>query len=375
MTLKAYSLSPVDSWFFRDGRPFNQGEKAQMDVQSIFPPFATTVVGAIRAALARSLGWKGRGNWPAEIKAKLGDGQNLKPLTFQGPYLIRRMKGSIEPLYPAPLNILGKAPSDEEKSWTFSNLSPIKKGINCDLGENVRLPAAKNAAGKKSLYGFFLTQEDMVRALHGDDQQKIKPIPGKSLWELEYSVGIERDYLKRTAKEGAIYSARKVRLCREIALAMHVSGLDTEMELPATLLLGGESRMAYSEPLARPIDLIGAPALEPSGGIIRFTVTHITPAYFDGGLPGPGEKFSGIPGAKVISACLERPLRIGGWNSATSQKGPIPLKPFIPPGSTWFCEAEAGYVEKIRRLNGCHIAACTDFGFGQILIGSWKEDA
>ncbi len=390
MSLKAYSLSPVDSWFFRDGRPFNQGEKAQTDVQSMFPPFATTIVGAIRASLARSLGWNGHGDWPAEIKARLGDGQNLKPLKFQGPYLIWETDGRIEPLFPVPLNILGKEPSSDEDSWTFARLTP-GKGISCDLGKDVRLPAAKNATGMKSLYGFFLSLEDLRNVLHGAELQQVNPVCGKKplalpqgcdmkpnsrevLWDLEYSVGIERNYVTRTAKEGAIYSAQRVRLCRGVALAIHVDGLSDDMDLPANMTLGGESRMAYAEPLDKPIDLTETPELQSSEGKIRFTVTHITPAYFEGGLPGPGEELLGIPGAKVVSASLERPLRIGGWDSVPARKGPMPLKPFIPPGSTWFCEAEAELAEKIRDLNGCHIGGYADFGFGQILIGLWTKE-
>ena len=395
MALKAYCLSPVDSWFFRDGRPFNQGEKAQIDVQSMFPPFATTIVGAIRAALAKSMGWNGYGDWSADIKAKLGDGQNLKPLKFQGPYLIRRTNGIIEPLFPAPLNIVGTEPTGSKANWTFACLNP-GRGIDCDLGKGVKLPIAKNATGMKSLNGFFLTQEDMRRTLLGNELQMIKPIRGKMissvpqgcetksnqvdmLWDLEYAVGIERSYLTRTAEEGAIYSAQRVRLCRGVALAMNVDGLSEDLKLPATLMLGGESRMAYAEPLDKPIGMPKAPPLQPSGGIIRFTVTHLTPTYFESGLPGAGEEIQGIPGAKVISACMERPVRIGGWDSSLDRsgdrKGPIPLKPFIPPGSTWFCEAEAGVAEMIRKLNGCHVGEYTDFGFGQVLIGSWKEDA
>ncbi len=395
MALKAYCLRPVDSWFFRDGRPFNQGEKALIDVQSMFPPFATTIVGAIRAALAKSMGWNGHGDWSADIKAKLGDGPNLKPLKFQGPYLIRRTDGMIEPLFPAPLNIVGKEPKCNEVNWTFARLNP-GRGIDCDLGKGARLPASKNATGMKSLNGFFFTQKDMKRILHGDELQLIKPIRGKmiswvpqgcetkrkqveTLWDLEYAVGIERNYLTRTAEDGAIYSAQRVRLCRGVALAMNVDGLSEELKLPDTLTLGGESRMAYAEPLEKPIRIPEAPPLQPSGEIIQFTVTHLTPTYFESGLPGPGEEIQGIPGAKVISACLERPVRIGGWDSSLDRKGdrkgPIPLKPFIPPGSTWFCEAEAGVAEMIRKLNGCHVGGYTDFGFGQVLIGSWKEDA
>ena len=391
MCMVAYSLSPVDSWFFRDGRPFNQGEKNQTDVESMFPPFATTIVGAIRASLARSKGWNGHGDWPSEIKDKLGDGEHLKPLKFQGPYLIRKINGIIEPLFPAPLNIIGKEPSFDEVNWTFSYLNP-GNGIDCDLGNEVKLPAATNGTGMKRLNGFFFNKDDMQTILQGNELQHINPIRGKRvsrfvqdydtapspiniLWDLEYTVGIERNYQKRTAKEGAIYSSQKVRLCQNVALAMNASGLTEDLELPATLTFGGESRIAYAEKLENPIGIPEAPPLQSSGGVTRFTVTHLTPAYFERGLAGPGEEFYGIHGTKVISACLERPVRIGGWNSIPARKGPIPLKPFIPPGSVWFCESEKEVAEKVRDLNGCHIGGYTDFGFGQILIGLWKEGA
>ena len=58
-------LQPVDTWFFRDSTPFTMGKAPQENVGSVFPPHPATVVGAIRAALARSRGWDGRGRWGA----------------------------------------------------------------------------------------------------------------------------------------------------------------------------------------------------------------------------------------------------------------------------------------------------------------------
>ena len=84
-----YKLTPVGSWFFRDGRPYNQGESTLADIKSLFPPFAVTAVGAMRASFARSMGWNGKGDWPSDIKEKLGDRQKLAPLSFRGPYLVR----------------------------------------------------------------------------------------------------------------------------------------------------------------------------------------------------------------------------------------------------------------------------------------------
>ena len=67
MSTRTILLTPIDAWFFRDGRPYNQGESGQTDVRSLFPPFAPTVVGTLRAALAVGQGWNGRESWANEL--------------------------------------------------------------------------------------------------------------------------------------------------------------------------------------------------------------------------------------------------------------------------------------------------------------------
>ena len=41
-------LQPLDTLFFRDGKPFNKGEENWAD--AIFPPFPATIYGALRTA-------------------------------------------------------------------------------------------------------------------------------------------------------------------------------------------------------------------------------------------------------------------------------------------------------------------------------------
>ena len=53
MTFKAYKLTPVDTWFFRDGRPYNRGESNLADIKSLFPPFAMK---AVNPFLLRKMG-------------------------------------------------------------------------------------------------------------------------------------------------------------------------------------------------------------------------------------------------------------------------------------------------------------------------------
>jgi len=372
MTQLAIKLTPVDSWFFRDGRPFNIGEASQTDLKSLFPPFSTTVVGAVRASLARGLGWNGRNDWDSRIKANLGNRQNLGPLRFKGPYLIRVNDGKEEILFPTPSHLLGKPPKRGGGQWTqITRLCPGDE-ICCDMGNGtkVRLPAADNASSLKSLCGSFLTTTDMKKILEDGDLKEIDPISSKKLWDFEYVIGIQRNFETRTAEEGALYSTYRVRLKPGVGLAVQVDGLENGLKLKTPLPMGGESRMAYSDPLNGEINLPEAPALKCSEqGNIRFTVILRTPAHFEGKWPGPGDELPGVPGSKVVSACLEHPMRIGGWNSLS--KEPLPLKPFLPAGSIWFCEAEKSLEKSIRMLNCHHIGNLCEQGFGEMVIGNW----
>ena len=114
-------LEPVDTWFFRDGTPFTKGDSPQENVGSLFPPPPATVVGALRAALARSRGWGGRGSWPPEICEILGDGpDDLGQLRFDGPFLLReKVPASGEPPgaeRPVPLFRGSPAPAGFDRS-------------------------------------------------------------------------------------------------------------------------------------------------------------------------------------------------------------------------------------------------------------------
>jgi len=210
----------------------------------------------------------------------------------------------------------------------------------------------------------------MKKILEDGDLKEIDPISSKKLWDFEYVIGIQRNFETRTAEEGALYSTYRVRLKPGVGLAVQVDGLENGLKLKTPLPMGGESKMAYSDPLNGEINLPEAPALKCSEqGNIRITVILRTPANCEGKGPGPGDELPGVPRSKVVSACLEHPMRIGGWNSLS--KEPLPLKPFLPAGSIWFCEAEKSLEKSIRMLNCHHIGNLCEQGFGEMVIGNW----
>lgn len=117
MTARHFLISPSDTLFLRDGRPFNQDDEGLAEARSIFPPYPDTLVGAFRAAAARRAGWRDDGNWKGRsgpdgqaFEAVLGDGlDTLGALSFGPPVLLRRWRDGYERLFPPPLSLLRRA--------------------------------------------------------------------------------------------------------------------------------------------------------------------------------------------------------------------------------------------------------------------------
>lgn len=376
--MQAYQLEPLDTLFFRDGRPFNLGETGQMEVEAHFPPAPTTVVGAMRAALARGQGWQS-GDWPAEIKQTLGDGSDLAGLHFQGPYVMRDAR----PLFPAPLLLMGKKQRaesgdqgnefDNRPVWNrLTRLAPSRIALETDRGA-MRLPQVVGGTdGLEVLEDAYLTVDGMKRVLEGGvPDEETHVIPREALWATEARVGIWRDRQTRTTPEDALYLTRHVRLRRDVSLGVHVEGVPTHWAPLTPAPLGGESRTVWIEASESEMALPPAPSLDATGGTLRYTVTLITPgAPRDASWRETGQPLFGLPG-EIVSACVGKPHMIGGWDSLN--RSPRPLKPHLPPGSTWFLEADAGDREAILQRHGQHIGHHQAWGYGQILIGTWQE--
>lgn len=396
MTTAWYHFEAADVLFFRDGRPFNQGDPAQMAIRSLFPPHPTTAVGALRAALARGLGWGGAGPWGKDITGKyitetLGNGPDLKQagLQFRGPYLVHGLAG---PLFPAPA-ILVREVSGERR---LRRLGPGAARM-CDLrdDEHVRLAAPVDAKGKvKPVGGAWLTTEGMQRVLNGgvparteiylagEDEDDVEGC----LFAREVRIGLARNARTRTAEQGALYTAGFIRPQAAGEGVGMIIAAHSEHALPqpaSPIPFGGEGRFAWLETSDdHAVTLPQAPErFKTRNGRLLYTVTLITPAHLPDRWPRPGDPLPGLPGT-IVCACHERPVMVGGWASRHFKQngwGPQPLKAMLPAGSTWFLDVDDGEVDDaadaaIRKLNGTHIGDRQDWGYGEILIGTWQDE-
>ncbi len=382
-------LHPLDTLFFRDGRPYNQDDPGQVEAASFFPPHPPTLVGAIRAALARAMGWSD-GPWSSELKESLGDGVDwqqgdgqLGRLRFTGPYVLKGRK----PLFPAPLCLVrGKNRRGEH---IIGRLAPGEK-IECDLPDpekSVRLPAMPNRTDVEGWRVFehtWLTLDGTERVLNGEAPERPQIFKADQIWQAERRIGVQRDTQTRTTKrfeaeegepaKGALYASAHARLAQDVTLAVEVEGL-SDVALDGSLApVGGEGRSVWIEQRDDEIQLPHAPDLAPDqDGMLRYTVVLVTPADLDDKWPGPGDRLAGSTGealpGEIVSACVGRAIMVGGWDGAARR--PLPLRALIPAGSVWFLEAKTEEAEAARSWHGRAIGRSTGWGFGRVLIGRW----
>jgi len=363
---KTWKFHALDTLFFRDGTPFNAGEGGQSGVTGRFPPYMTTLQGAVRTALAYGQGWRPEepDKWPQE----LGDHENLGELKLNGPYLCR----DGEVLFPAPLLLMQKKETEKTR---FTRLVPGEE-VLCDMGK-MRLPEPKEYLwGAKVMYGEWLTKEGIERVLAGGIPEKKQVIEQEDLWQNETRVGLERGEDSRMALQGKLYSCVHIRPESNISIAVLVSGVpeDWHDKGARVIPLGGEARLARVDIKDSICFVPKPPTLQVKEGFVRYTATLITPGCYSNTKEvirnGPPE----LPG-KCVSACVSKVEQMGGWD--IKNRIPRPLQAVIPPGSTWFLTAEESEKEKILSLHGqCigeTIADKTNYGFGQIVIGCWEE--
>lgn len=373
---------PLDTSFFRDGTPYNAGEAGVAGPESCFPPSMNTIQGAIRTALALGVGWTPgrRDKWPLE----LGDSDHLGSLDLSGPYILRTIEGGLrkteggseEVLYPAPFVLLKKELPEKEpsESVVYTRLVPGEK-VMCDLFEEpVRLPVPRDKIqGLKPMDGSFLTKKGIEAVLAGDVPTDDDVVPWTHLWANEPRVGIELNRMTRTAQESMLYTSVHTRLHRGVRIAVKVAGIPEEWHDRAERVVrfGGEGRVAEIE-VAYDRDLLPLmPELRAENGMLRFTVTLITPGWFGGATErvikaGP----PGVPG-RCVCACIGKLQQIGGWDIVNSQ--PKPLRPVIPAGSTWFYEADGDKLDEVMALHGKRLGERAEYGYSQVIIGRWEE--
>ncbi len=366
---------PNDVLFFRGPEPYNAGETGF--VRSEFPPSPHVMQGALRTGLLYANGADaGRyrsGTVPEHLRAAVGSpGEYDLGIELEGPYLsIHR-----ELYVPLPLSLAVTENGIEPRT-------PSDGAVLTDLGR-LRLPGGP---GEKQTDGHWISWRTLRRHLAGDPisrgdliQPRASPNGEKPPLAGEPKVGLGLDRSKRTAREGLLYSIEPLRFERDASLVLRVSGLPEGVSLPTEVALGGEGRFAR-------VSTLPAPNVQPDRDRVaqtvekthRFRLVLLQPALFARGWIPDGLKLvrgrehdcwegelNGVR-CRLVSACLEKPRRIGGWDMANNR--PKPLRSYVPAGSVYFFETDAPGAEVVEKLDDARVGADGRLGFGQCVVG------
>ncbi len=348
------ALSPLDTLFFRDSAPFSQGDDSQSGIIGLFPPNPETIAGALRAALAREMGWDGKSRWGEDIVRVLGSGSGNLGLFDLESYCL--LQGN-HVLLPCPAHVV-RGLNDEKISLTRLTEKPIQT----DMG-------LKHFPQPGKPPGDWVTEAAFCEILAGRVPEDSGVLQSDALWSKEYRVGIQRDTKLRTAQEGALYSTVHARLHdapsnKQIRIAVTVGGLSDTLGLQAGSIipLGGESRAVIVEPWAGDLSF---PRVKLSGGA-AFVLIAITPALLGTGILAGTDDVLIVNGiaVQIQSIASNRELRIGGWDSTAKQ--PRPLRNALVPGSVLFCKATSDFevpTGLVRLGSDCNA------GYGLFVIG------
>jgi CRISPR-associated protein Cmr3 len=365
------AFTPIDTWFFRDGTPFDKDASPQSGVRGVFPPNPPTVAGVIRAALACQNGWDGHARWSRDIENVLGDGpEDLGRLKINGPFVLH----GGAPVFPVPRHVLGRF-DDEDRWLPVSMLRPGAAAVLSDLGPAIRLPeVAPEVTEPASLVPagrHWVTLAGLQQILRGTLPGNDDILRENDLWVGEPRVGIAREGNSRTVAEGALYSTRHVRLRPSVSIGVEVDGVPSDWKSPigSVLPFGGESRLAACEQWNSTSVKFDSPV----GELGTAVLVVVTPLLLERDVVRGQAAI--IPGVRIVSACMDRPLRIGGWDSL--RRAPLPLKNAVAPGATLFCEVENPTALRNEIADGLlHVGAMTTIGFGLCAAGltpAWKR--
>lgn len=371
---KEWLFKPADTLFFRNGLPFGEGHSVY--IKSIFPPTPESMQGIVRSsvlhtectspALMECHLCKSRCNIPAHI----GDSSsNMGKLKLSGPYLIKDKQR----YFPIPSDIM-------TMTKRIFVLRPSKKPVECDIGL-IHLPDKPADCEHFEPVGGWISVSGMQRYLEGDVPDDSHFLCNNQIFKNDYKVGIKRENETHTAEEGNLYSISLIRLKEDISIAVFVDGIPDNLEPPSPFLtkFGGEGKICKVE-INNGITPLVAKDMNLSvkkDELVKLVL--LSPAYFGGTWYPEGFTKKQINGAtcwegnisgtkmRLISACIDKPYKIGGWDLKEGKSKPI--RSFIPSGSVFYLNA----LENNTIPTEGKIGNMQQTGFGHYVIGRWKD--
>lgn len=354
-------LEPLDTLFFRDGRPFDAAARASGGL-----PTPQTLAGALRTTLLATGGFRfaefarrqrGESRHWGPVRDLLRDPELRAPgwvieARFRGPWLAVRPEGdgSVTPLLPVPATLVRRDGKPKKRPGTWSRAEPLKPGALPGWPDDSGLlPIWRKGEPDAGHPGGFLTLEGINSFLGGgvpEDQEWFEP---SDLYDFDSRIGIGVDMSTLTAAESQIYGIHLLALRHKVRVpkpdeepmryarwrigffAEILLPADAPMdapELPDPIPFGGEGRYATASRLEE-AEAVTWPRRNSVG---RSLWMLASPAPFG----GAGDRPEGIPIPRLRAAASGAPLAVSGWDVA--RNGARPTRFAVPAGAVYYVD-------------------------------------
>lgn len=350
-------IDPIDTLFFRDGKPFTMGSDTWAD--AIFPPHPSVIYGALRSAYFS--------NHIDELEKANETSDPTKTLKIKGIYFL--IGNDI--YYPLPIDCV-REKNNVNDIMKVTMLSVIEnKGISsCAVGwilsckGNEKVENVPDGLIRKSMFKKYLLLENPSRF-------SIRKLNDFIISEPKIGIGIDRD--THASEESKLYRVDMQRLedrqGTKLSIIVDFEGL-TLPEEGGLIKLGGEGKAVSYNKYDESVSVGSSVFIEK-----RFKVYLATPAIFENGwLPKwIDEKtlignYKGIE-LRLLTASIGKQINIGGFDM--KRKRPKPMYKAVPAGSIYCFEIIKGDTQKFHEsFNGTAISdVYPEQGFGISFLG------
>ncbi|MGB0525031.1 MAG: type III-B CRISPR module-associated protein Cmr3 [Flammeovirgaceae bacterium] len=308
-------LTPQDTLFFRDGKPFTMGEDNWG--QSNFPPLPSTLYGALRSWYARHQNIK-----LSEIEEATKDIQ-IQRLA----YIIN---GQV--CYPLPNDIVGikHKSQDEEKEekeakqYRCVQLILSKAGLSSVAHQEL----LTHSEGVEGVANGMIRQKDLKKYLNGTCHE-LHAYKLSDWIQTEMKVGIQISRKTGMVKEGHLYKMGLQRP-KQFSFLLDVQFPNNDFAIPQNdfMHLGGERKLVFVQKYTGP-PLVKSHALDEHD--TRFKLHLYSPVFLGEGQPLLPELEGKI---ELLTTALGKSFRQGGFDM--KQRKPKTTSTYLPAGSVFY---------------------------------------
>lgn len=345
------TIKPLDTLFFRDGRPFDGQPRAMSGL-----PQPQTLSGALRTWLLREHGCdfgrlaaavKRDRSFEDALREQSEDMAAVARLTCRGPWLCR----GDGPLVAVPAII--RRIKDE---GNIVRLAPLKADLPGWKPHEADMRPLwwKGKKPTERIEG-YLTLDGLRRLLKGQTPEQADIVAADDIYGFDRRTGIVVSAETNTSPEGQIYGVSLLALKDGVSFYAEIEGDDAAREkVPAEAVIpfGGEGRRVQLTRADNPCDWPQAPA---ANGQRMLVLT--APGPFDGWKPN---------GIKLIAAAVPGHVAVSGWDLARG--GPKRNRFAVAAGSVYFLKQPPQDRSAAGSLCDGEDAAV---GWGTYVEGAW----